>query len=234
MIKTALRLVLVAGSFAAMQAHAITVKFTGVVNDVTASNATAPSVGETVSGWYVFNGDVPGYSTYGDGTSYAERITPDNSGANALAIYGSAVFSDGTVLRLDSSNISSLTGQAIYRNYSGYYNDIEYFAQTYTTGNNTTNYLDVYGYDTNGASSSLFVDPSAGLSFSQGIDPTGAGVNFGGSFQSSTANGYYWGDFTATSVTISAIPEAGNLALLLSGLGLVGIAARRRQQAARG
>ena len=234
MINTALRLALLAASFTAVQAHATTVNFTGVVNYAYGYNSTVPTAGETITGTYTFDANAPSYYSYGDGFSYAGQYASDNSGANALGVSGSAVFSDGTVLSLGTSNIYSYSSQFIYRNYGGYINEAGGYAQTYSTGDYTSNYLQVYAYDYNGISSTLFTDPTAGLSFSQGIDASGAGIYRGGYFEGSSAEGYYYGSFTPTSFSISAVPEASNLALLLSGLGVVGIAARRRQQAARG
>ena len=234
MLKTALRLALAAASFTAVQAHAITVNFTGIVNYTYSYNTTAPATGETITGSYTFDATAPAYDTWTDGVSYAQQYAYDGSGTNALGISGSAVFSDGTVLSLGSANTAGYTGQGIYRNYGGYLNEVYNYAESYAAGNYTVSYLEVYAYDYNGMSSSLFTNPTAGLAFNQGVNAGGAEIYLGGSFEGSTADGYYYGDFTASSFSISAVPESSNLALLLSGLGLVGIAARRRQQAARG
>ena len=232
MIKTALRLALVAASFTAVQAHATTVNFTGVVDYAYGYNATAPTAGETITGSYTFDANAPAYYTYSDGVSYANRYAADYSGTNSLGVSGSGVFSGGTVLSLGSSNITAYSGEFVYRNYYGSLNQLGNYAETYTAGNYTVSYFELYAYDYNGSSSTLFTDPAAGLSFSQGINT--AGSNFVGAFEGSTADGYYYGSFTPTSFSISAVPESSTLALLLSGLGLVGIAARRRQHAARG
>ena len=53
-----------------------------------------------------------------------------------------------------------------------------------------------------------------------------------GSFAGATPDGFFWGTFTPTAFTISAVPEVANLALMLAGLGVVGAARRRTRQAA--
>jgi len=233
MIKTALRLALVAASLTAVQAHATTVSFTGVVNSSYGYNSTVPTSGETITGSYTFDSSAPSYYSYTDGVTYAEKYGSDYSGSNTLGISGSAVFSDGTVLNLNSSASGAYVGEYVYRNYGGYLNQIGNYAETYTAGNYTWNYLQVLAYDYNGSSSALFTNPAAGLSFEQGVNHAGAGVNVTGYFQGSTSSGYYYGSFTPTSFSISAVPESSNVVLLLGGLGLVGLAARRRQLAAR-
>jgi len=230
MIKTAFRLALIAASFAAVQAHATTVNFTGVVTNAYGYNAAVPTAGETITGSFTFDANAPSYYSDTDGVSYAYKYSYDNSGTHQYGISGSAVFSDGTVLRLDSSGGSAYTGQYIYRNYGGYLNEMANYAETFTPGNYAWNVLEVYGYDYNGASSTLFKNPAAGLSFEQDVNVAG----LTGYFQGASTTGYYSGNFTPTSFSISAVPESSNLALLLGGLGLVGFAARRRQQASRG
>ena len=224
MNRFAVRAALVAASMVALQAQATNVQITGTITQVYSSGIAAPAVGETIAASYSYTNTSTYYSG-GDGSSYAY-------GYSNGSVAGNLWTSGGSVISLNGSLYSNVY-QSVYRNYYGYYNEAstEVVAEQYDNNNGVYGYgiVDLETYDYNGATSTLFTDPNGGLSFNQGINAAGAYQT--GFFEEETNSGYYYGYFTPTSLTISSVPEPANIALLLAGVGLVGLRARRRQAA---
>ena len=226
MIRSALASAFAATALFAAQAQAaVNVTFTGTVYEVYSSGSiVAPTSGETITGSFTLDTSV-GYNNYyySDGSSYAEGGAYDYSNSGAVKVTGGAWFSDGTTLSLGGNQGAYLFD---YLARYGYYSEVEYGGETYQSGSWTWNELQI---DANGYSN-FFTDPNGGVSFEQSLDLTGA--SFSGFFEGASSTGYYYGYFTPSNVTISSVPEPANIALLLAGVGLVGLRARRRQNAA--
>ncbi len=226
MIRSALRALLAATLFAAVQAHAATtVTFSGVVTQSFADGLAGPAVGETVSGWYTFA--VPdGLAEVGtDGHSYADSDAWNLTGTDVgITVRGAATFSGGIVVALSSADGYQRVTQSDYRSYVGDYNYAGAGAWTYRLGDYTWNFLEAHAYDFDGAASPLFGDPAAGVALGQ---PVSSGVAYG-MFQGSTAQGRFYGSLDLAQFSLSSVPEPSGLALLLAGAALAALRARRR------
>lgn len=227
MFRFASRAALAAVSLVALQAQAATnVQFTGTVNVVfTEGTVAAPTTGSTITGWFTM-ATLAGFNEYQytDGSTYNEGAAFDDGSTGKVVVAGGAWFSDGTTLSL--GGMYNYFGQYLARD--GYTNEVQYSAQTYGGDNWAWSVLEVDATDYDGANG-LFTDPNGGVSFDQAVDLSNA--NLDGFFEGSSSTGYYYGYFTPTSITISSVPEPANLALLLAGVGLVGLRARRKQVA---
>ena len=226
MIRTALRVALATTALVAAQAQATSnVSFTGTITYASSSNGAGPATGETIAGAFTI-GNVAAYYSSTDGSTYAYA---DYYGSGAGSVSGAAWTSGGSTMSI--SNSSTYAYQAVYRDYSGYLNEVVSEVEGYNATTSSWTYLYLYAYDYNGSSSTLFSDPNGGLSFGQAVNT--AGTYVGGEYEVESADGsYYYGEFTPSTFTISSVPEPANVALLLAGVGLVGLRARRRQQAA--
>lgn len=232
MTRLASRLALAAAvSLAAVQAQAATqVTFTGTVVEVDDSGygAGIPTTGETITGTFTLSTSI-GYNLFWetDGSTYADGITTNDGVLSTVQVTGNAWFSGGASIWLSGGLVGQFA-QGVYRNASDYLNQVNYDGLAYD-GSPVWNELQVSAYDFNGSASTLFTDPNGGLSFVQGLDLSGATLM--GYFAASSATGSYSGYFMPTSFTVTSVPEPAGLALMLAGIGLVGVRARRRQQA---
>lgn len=232
MTRFALPALLAAALLAAAPAHALTtVRFTGTVTSSHADGVAGPAVGESVSGWYTFSYPAAATNpatTGSDGRTWNEAEAWNYTGTDiGMVIEGGATFSGGLAITLSSTDGYQYLRQSVYREYVGSLDVDASIVETYRVGDYTWNFLEAGASDNDGAASTLFTDPDAGVTFAQGA----ASTHGYGDFQGSTSAGRFYGDMQLTSFSVSAssVPEPAGLVLTLAGAALVGWRARRRQ-----
>ena len=230
MTRFARRLAVLAIAFAATHAQALTIDFTGIVTDAGAENIAGPAIGETITGSYSFDLNAPASSVWTDGSTYLQRFMDDYvGGANRLGVRGHATFSGGATVTLASSYFGAGTSVNVFHDTFAL-NEIAGLAETYAYDDLGANRLNLTVYDFLGMATTLFPSPTSGLSFDRFVYKASSGLSAYGSFGGATPDGSFWGAFTPTAFTISAVPEVGNLTLMLVGLGVVGAARRRTRR----
>ena len=105
----------------------------------------------------------------------------------------------------------------------------DYYTDVYTS----PGFLNAYAYDTLGNSSQTYIVPDAAAPTDLETPFTSSGIGDGGgptTQYSFVSDGNTTIDFDATRIVVSAAPEPGIWALMLAGVGLMGLMLRRRRQ----
>ncbi len=209
------------------QATVLTYTFGGTITDMEVNDypGALPSIGEMVSGklTVVTPGQWDSYETDGTTVNYAQVDGP------AGKVSGQLTFSDGSSFSM-SGDVPGSIEELILRNATGNQNEIAVSATTEQDGYDRV--ISIVLWDIDGAASTLFADPDAGVSFSQPINPAGEqqGVYFGA--ESLDYSSSFIGVYDLTDLRISAVVrEPANIALLLAGLS--GLCLARRRTASR-
>ena len=236
MLRSTLRLAFAALALAAVQAQAApsgaTIRFTGVVSTSEGANIVAPAVGETISGAFTLSAFAGHVVTSTDGSTTWTATGQDPGGPLPLMVTGSATFSGGQVLAFSPAPWDQSFQEAVDRGAVHGSNLVNVLADSFAPGNAGLTSLHIELIQPGTAATSLFGDPAGGLSLFQPLDLSADGLAVIASFQDATAVGTDDGTFRLTSLTISAVQEPGEMELMLVGLGLVGMAARRRRSRA--
>jgi hypothetical protein len=237
MIRTTLRLAFAAAALVAVQARAAVatteIDFTGVLTSTYAFGQGAPAAGETFTASLTLS-PYPGYThSHTDGATYDifDAVDP----GTPVVLAGSAAFSGGSSIAFATAPSAQFFVFEVDRGGANGLDRVSLDARNWGLGNDRTYMLFDIRQASNAATSRfLFSDPNGGVSFYQPVDLAADGVSATGSFLSETGNNAWDGSFRVTGFSVrnlSAVPEPGNMALMLAGVGLVAATLRRRRRA---
>jgi hypothetical protein len=224
----------------------MTLYFTGTFANVSSENASgqlgAVANGDTFFGTATF--DPATHLDYGDGVSVENRngagylyfsLTDLNTNSTATNVGWSEAFGQTDIRR------DYMAGQ-----WGGDYNGYSFTGHGRNASNWRTEnvHLEFRASDHNGQNSTLFIDPAGGLALDQSLNLVNEALSFRFWEESivSPANVYSYRNTLDLNLTYlgtanpnqhqvpSPIPEPETYAMMLSGLGLLGVLARRRKQ----